>query len=486
MRKLKLQMSKRNAIFGVLTLCVIALLSIFSGGLFGLAAVGSVALAVAAPIALTDKEQAIVDLMKSDLQKEAEKLGKGYITADAFASTFNDQFIKAMAAFDFNAEKVKQVTDAVEAKLKEFDLSANASFLEVQQKMEVLEQNKPKMSIKKSTYDSLVAVKDDLDGLIKGLKSEVSIDINAANVTRSSVDGNDNAELIPGIGQLATRTLPMRSLCRAIPMNGMDDNGYVRWLDWDADTIVRAAATVAEGGTFAESTAAWKQNSLQLKKIGDSIPVTEEVLEDLQSFAAELEMFLETNVQIVEDVQLLRGDGTGSNMKGLLTSISEFPYATYSGTIQDASIFDLIIKNIEDITTTGGNKYLPNFVVMPSALITSMTLKKDGNNNYVLPPFMVKNTNGQMTIANVAIVEENGFTDSNQMAIGDSRYMRLYYKAGIVLSRGTVSTQFTADMITLKARMRELFVIRDADQGGFRKVSNVSTAISSLNEVTPG
>ena len=99
---------------------------------------------------------------------------------------------------------------------------------------------------------------------------------------------------------------------------------------------------------------------------------------------------------------------------------------------------------------------------------------------------MIKNSEGNMVVANVSIIEENGFADSNQMAIGDSRYMRLYYKVGILLSRGHVDAQFAEDLITLKAKMRELFLIREADAGGFRKVSDVSTAISSLNEVTPG
>lgn len=432
---------------------------------------------------LNEKDQKIFDQITAKIDTQVQALVSKEIDNDAFTAKMNGLFVEAMGKFELNAEHMKKVTDAAEASLAKFDLSANSQFKEIQQKIDVLGQNKPKMNIKRSVYDELVAVKDDLDGLIKGIKSTVNIDINAANVTRSSVTGNDNAELIPGIGQLATRLLPMRSLCREIPMNQMDDNGYVRWLDWDEDTIVRAAAVVAEGGTFQESTAAWKQESLQLKKIGDSIPVTEEVLEDLESFAAELEMFLETNVQIVEDSQLLNGTGTGSNMKGLLASISEFAYADYAGTVQDASIYDLIVTVVSDIAKTGGNKYLPDFCLIPTALATSMTLKKDANNNYIRPPFMVQNAQGKMVIVNVAIVEQNGFSDSNQMAIGDSRYMRLYTKAGIVLSRDTVASQFTADMITIKARMRELFVIRGADAGGFRKVSDVATAIGAINEV---
>jgi len=431
---------------------------------------------------LNEKDQKIFDQITAKIDTQVQALVSKEIDNDTFTAKMNGLFVDAMSKFELKSEHMKKVTDTVEAKLKEYDLSANTSFLDIQQKVEALGERQPQMSIHRSVYDELVAVKDDLDGLIKGIKSTVNININAANVTRSSVTGNDNAELIPGLGQLATRVLPMRSLCRTIPMNQMDDNGYVRWLDWDEDTVVRAAAVVAEGGTFPESTAAWKQESLQLKKIGDSIPVTEEVLEDLQSFAAELEIFLGTNVQIVEDYQLLNGTGTGSNIKGLLASITEFAYASYAGTVQDCSIYDLIVTIVSDIAKTGGNKYLPDFCLIPTALATGMTLKKDLNNNYIRPPFMVQNAQGKMVIVNVAIVEQNGFTDSNQMVIGDSNYMRLYYKAGIVLSRDTVASQFTADMITIKARMRELFVIRGADAGGFRKVSSVSDAIASITE----
>jgi hypothetical protein len=483
MKKIKERFNKRNTVFAIASLAVIVVMTILSGGITGLLTVGGVAMAVVAPMALTDKEQAIVDKMKSDLQAEAEKLGKGYIKAEAFTEKFNEMFAEAMAKFNFEASKVTQITDAVEATLKKYDLSANESFLKVQQNIEAINQNPPvKETITRTMFDALTEVKDDINKLVTGMKGEVFIDISAANTLKSSVSDNDYSQNLPDIGQLAVRKLPMRTLVRVIPMTGDNDNGVIRYSDWDEATTVRAATTIAEGNTFPESTAKWKQYTRELKKIGDTIPVSEEMLEDLASFAAELEMFLETNVQIVEDVQLLRGDGTGDNMKGLLASVNEFAYASYANTVQDCSEYDLVIKVIEAITTPGGNKYFPNFALMPSALITKMMLKKDANNNYVLPPFMIKNAEGKMVVANVTVIEENGFTDNNQLAIGDSRYMRLYVKGGMVLSRGIQNTQFAEDMITLKVRMRELFLIREADAGGFRKVSDVSTAIASLDD----
>ncbi|HAT75497.1 MAG TPA: phage major capsid protein [Flavobacterium sp.] len=477
MRNIQKKFNKRFAFFAFFVLGLIAVITVFSGGLF---AVAGIALAIA-PVALTDKEQAILDKMKTDLQAEAEKLGKGYIKADEFTATFNQMFTDAMGKFEFKAEKVVALTDAIEATLNKYDLSANQSFLNMQQTVEALKSNPPKGAKPKTMVDAIVAVKDDLKKLITGLKGEVFIDISAAATVKGSVSDNEYSQNLPDIGQLAVRKLPMRSLCRAISMTGDNDNGVIRYSDWDEDTSVRGAAMRAENASFPESTAKWKQYTRELKKIGDTIPVSEEIIEDSASFANELEMFLETNVQIVEDVQLLRGDGTGDNMKGLMPSVSEFAYASYSDTVQDCSEYDLIVKVCESITTTGGNKYFPNFCLAPSSLISKMMLKKDLDNNYVLPPFMIKNGNGQIVVANVAVIEENGFSDANQMVIGDCRYMRLYYKGGITLSRAAVGTQFTSDMLTLKARMRELFLIREADAGGFRKVSDVATAIGSIN-----
>lgn len=395
----------------------------------------------------------------------------------------NGLFVEALGKYEFKAEQMGKVTETLESKLKEFDLSANSSFQEIQQKMEVLEQRKPSATAPRTILAVLEDAKDDLNALATNIKSEVFIDISAT--AKSDIE-TDRGQQLNEIGQLTHRKLPIRSLCHVVPMSDKNDNGIIRYSDWDSATTVRAAAAVAEGGTFPVSTAKFKKYSVELKKVGDTLVVDEEVFEDLESFAAEFEMFLETNLKIEEDTRLLRGTGEDDEITGLLTSATEFNYAAHAGTVQDASEYDLIVKCVEAISIAGGNKYMPNFCLMPTSLITKMMLKKDANNNYVLPPFMIKNADGRMVVANVAVIEENGFgtddvADTNQLAIGDSRYMRLHEKVGISISRAAVGSQFTADMLTLKARMRELLLIKNADKSGFIKVSDVSTAISSLN-----
>ena len=319
----------------------------------------------------------------------------------------------------------------------------------------------------------LVEKKDDIKKLISGNKNEVVI---KATAVRASVTDNEYSENINDVGQLATARRSMASLCRVFPISGNNDNGIVRYSDWDAATTVRAAAMVAEGGTFPASEAKWVQKTVALKKIGDTIPVSEELVEDSEMFYNELSSFLDINVQIKENDQILNADGTGENLTGLLVSIDALTPVAKG--VQDPSVNDLIVVVRNVIAKAYGGKYNPNFVLANSDLIEEMELKKDANNNYVLPPF--KSADGTV-IKGMNVVEENAL-DNNALVVGDSNYMRLYTKGGYVLSKDTVASQFAEDLFTLKARKRLLFLIRNVDKTGFLKVTDVAAAITAIGQ----
>ena len=314
--------------------------------------------------------------------------------------------------------------------------------------------------------------KDSIRGLAN--KSAIKAVVLKADTNRASIANNAQATELTDIGQLAHRRLSMYDMFNKIPVNESNNNGTIRYYDWDEDTIVRAAAMVAEGGTFQDSTAKFKTVTLDLKKIGDTLPVTEEFFEDEAMFAAELNQFLTTNVDLIVDNQIANGDGTGNNLKGLVASVGA--YNPVASGITDASTYDLIPKVCETITTVGGSKYQPNVAFMNKADINNMKLKKDDNNNYVMPPFVSRDG---AVVDGITVIEANVIT-ANTMVIGDSRFARVYEKTGIELSQGMVNAQFTSDEMTLKARKRLLFLIREADAGGWAKVTSISAALTTL------
>ncbi len=314
--------------------------------------------------------------------------------------------------------------------------------------------------------------KDELKEIAMGMKGKAELVVKTL-VQRSSISGNQQTYELPDIGQLATRKLVLYDLFPKITL-GTNNNGTVRYYDWDADTISRAAAAVAEGAAFPESTAAWVTNTVSLKKIGDSLPVTQEMFDDEEMFAAELGMFLETNVKLALDQQLATGDGTSNKLTGIVSSSTA--YTPVAAGIQAPTIYDLLVKMSETITKTGGSKFQPDIALLNITDINKMKLSKDHNDNYILPPFVAPDGT---RVGQIYVIECNSIT-ANTCVVGDRRYARIYEKPGVVLSQGYINDQFTKDEMTLKASKRTLFLIRACDKPGFLYCSDIDAALTTL------
>lgn len=367
----------------------------------------------------------------------------------------------------------KMIDDALEA-FKTANPAAAAPELPIS-KEEVAEMKETIAQLKEAqsggpgkTTTMASEVKANKDALKQTLKSDGTEVVLKADTTRSSIANNYWRVGLPGIGQLDRVARALYDVFRKVMLPAGSHNGKISYVDWDADTTAKAAAMVAEGGTFPESTATFETFDISLKKVGDTLPVTEEFFEDEALAAAELERFIGANVESKIDDQIANGPGTGDNIKGLLASVDE--YTPSASGIVDANIYDLITKVKGAITSAAGSKYNPNFTAMNNSTINRLLLKKDDNNNYQFPP--------SHPIFR-EIVEDNSLAD-NVLVVGDSRFGTIYEMGGVTISRGMVNTQFVKDMLTLKARKRLLFLIRNSDKSGFRKVSDISTALTTL------
>lgn len=339
-------------------------------------------------------------------------------------------------------------------------------FENLQEQVNQLKEMKVTATVK-TIVDEIKENKETLRAIAKGGNAEVVL---KADTLRASIATNPHVALVDGIGQLQRKKRSLYELFRKIPVGAGNHNGTIAYVDWDEATTVKAAASVAEGVAFAESTAKFKGYTLALQKIGDSLPVSEEFFNDEVMAAAELEVFLDANVLDKVASQIVIGDNTGTNLKGLVSSATA--YTPAAAGITDANIYDLIAKVSEDITSVGGAKYQPDFVAMNIADINKLKLKKDTTYNYVF------NFNDPR-IGALNIVEDNNVV-ANTLYLGDSRFARIYEMGGVVVSKGYNGTDFAEDMLTLKARKRLAFLIREADKTGFRKVTSISAALTTL------
>lgn len=310
--------------------------------------------------------------------------------------------------------------------------------------------------------------KDEIKAIMNGdTRKEVVL---KADTLRASIVGNTEAVRLTDIGQLGVKRRALYDFFTKIPVGNGNHNGTIAYIDWDEATTVRAAAIVAEGGTFAESTAKFAEYTKKLQKIGDTLPVSEEFGEDEVSAAAELRNFLNVNVSTIIDNKIAVGAGGANDIEGLYTASPT--YVPVASGITDANIKDLVRKMRTAIVKTRGSKYAPDFVAANSDTIDRYFLKKDANNNY-----MFDAETGM--IAGLSVVEDNNLAD-NTLVVGDGRFGRIYEKSGIVLSEGMSGTQFVEDMKTIKARARLLFLIREVDKTGFLKSTDITTNLATL------
>jgi hypothetical protein len=370
--------------------------------------------------------------------------------------------VEGYKAQDVEVSVLKAEIEALKGK----ETIEKSVFENLQEQVNQLKEMKVTSTVK-TIVDEIKENKETLRAIAKGGNAEVVL---KADTLRASIATNPHVALVDGIGQLQRKKRSLYELFRKIPVGAGNHNGTIAYVDWDEATTVKAAASVAEGVAFAESTAKFKGYTLALQKIGDSLPVSEEFFNDEVMAAAELEVFLDANVLDKVASQIVVGDNTGTNLKGLVSSATA--YTPAAAGITDANIYDLIAKVAEDITSVGGAKYQPDFVAMNIADINKLKLKKDTTYNYVF------NFNDPR-IGALNIVEDNNVV-ANTLYLGDSRFARIYEMGGVVVSKGYNGTDFAEDMLTLKARKRLAFLIREADKTGFRKVTSISAALTTL------
>jgi hypothetical protein len=309
-----------------------------------------------------------------------------------------------------------------------------------------------------------------LKSLAANKSGQVNEMVIKANYTRASVTSSTQAQRLDGYGLIGYKKAVMYDVFPKVQV-GPESNGSIRYID--QSTATRNAAAIAEGGAYGESTVVWTEYTLTLQKIGDSIPITEEAVQDTKRLAGEVERFLALNVDLKVNTDLTVGSGVAPIISGVYTLAPTFTAAA-SG-ITGATCYDLLVKMKETIAVSYNGKYAPNFAMMNTLEINKMKLAKDTAQNYIAPPF----ANGWMEVDGMTIIENNDMAN-NTCVVGDSRFGTIYEVEGYTLDIAYSGTQFVSDLMTMKARKRLALLIRTADQTGFLKCTSISAARTTL------
>jgi HK97 family phage major capsid protein len=208
-------------------------------------------------------------------------------------------------------------------------------------------------------------------------------------------------------------------------------------------TRTNAAAERSEAAAFAEATIVYTNVTAPIQSVGVNLPVTYEQLEDAGEVAGLLNIDLVEMVRQRIDQQLVVGDGSAPNIRGIDNTASIQTQAQGAETVIDsiATCFSLIM------TGARGNA---NLVVATTADMWSIVKLRDTQGRYLL------SDPGQAPrpmVWGVPIIPHDSLT-SKRVLILDTAYWRPVWRKGVTFSRGEINDQYIKNLLTLKADAR--------------------------------
>ncbi|MDY7025194.1 MAG: phage major capsid protein [Pseudomonadota bacterium] len=214
-----------------------------------------------------------------------------------------------------------------------------------------------------------------------------------------------------------------------------------------------AAGMVAEGGTKPQQDADFEEITDTVKKIAVWHRVTMEQLQDYPQVVSYIRDLLNYDIKLKEEEQILKGDGTGANLNGLLTQAAAYD-ATVDG-VNGAQASDTSIDTIRRMIyqLRKQDKSSPDAIVMTDKSWMNIELQKDNNN-----AFLFANIQGIATplLWGRRVVVSDALDDSTEevMVANFNRAARIYDRMQYMVKAGLINDDFIKNQSVILAEER--------------------------------
>lgn len=240
-----------------------------------------------------------------------------------------------------------------------------------------------------------------------------------------------------------------------------------------------APAVTAELAEIPEKDFEFQEFKAYLKKIAVMNKHSVEILQDAAQLVAAIKGWLQEDINIAVDQQILTGDGVGDNLPGIFGKASVLDAtAVGSKRVSNANLSDVIRVAITKVYVSGKGKFVPTYVLLNPEDADALDLTKDENGQYVLPPF--RSADGT-TIKGARVIENVGVPEG-QFLVGDLSKYHVGTKGGVEIEMtNSDGTDFAKDILSVKLRRRITAYMRANDNGAFwtGSIADVIEALSA-------
>lgn len=201
------------------------------------------------------------------------------------------------------------------------------------------------------------------------------------------------------------------------------------------------AGMVAEGAAKPTSNVTFEQVTDIVKKIAVWMPVTDEALDDVPQLYSYIQELLRFDLELKREGQLLKGDGLGNNLNGIMTQATTFNAALTKAS--DTAI-DTVRRAIYQARKQ--SKLPADAVVMSDLDWMNIELQKDGENRYLfanLQGLVTPVLWGRPIVASDSMDEGDGETTGGEFLTGSFQQgARIYDRMAFTIKVGMINDDF--------------------------------------------
>lgn len=204
------------------------------------------------------------------------------------------------------------------------------------------------------------------------------------------------------------------------------------------------AAGRLEGQPGGEATVEYEEQTVPIRRIGVTLPVTEEQLEDEPGVRALVEQRMATLLRVALDAEAVAGDGLDGSLRGLLSLTGTQTQAKGSDPIIDA-----FAKAMTKVRTTGGAS--PNLILMNPNDHLKLILTRTTDGAYVMG-----HPSDEMSrrLLGVSIALSETLPAGTALVL-DTNYFPLVMREGIsVAVSDSHGENFTSHILMVRAHLR--------------------------------
>lgn len=342
------------------------------------------------------------------------------------------------------------------------------------------------ISLEKQITDQMKS--DEFKAKIKAARTPgagATIEVKAANIDTDDINsGSIETQTDVGVARAPWRSNPIwDNINKGIIGQGRDS---ISW--WEETTRTDSAAMVGEQAAPASGSAkTWTKQSMDIKMVKDYTKVSKSALEDFEYITSEIQDLIGNGIPRKRETQLLEGDDTGNNLKGITEYAKTFACPGNFTKVSNANEGDVLAAAVlqvmnGDTSDTNKKGFLPNFILLNPGDQVNMQLLKNANYSYQRHPMLSEN--GQL-FRGITIGTSLDL-DAGQFVLGDFSRAKAYVKRVMNISFHYENEDDVLNDLVLVLASVRLAGLKVSTPEAFAFVTSTFTAAKALIEAPAG